>query len=95
MPGSLCRRDNIRRVIRFMKLFYDLNPKGARITIRRISQTSGCSRTNSRHWIDAAGFEIPIFEAGKDEYHNRKGPPAMTFSVLGDGKKAKYSIERG
>ena len=83
MPGSLQRKDSINRAIRFIKLFYDLKPKDTEITIRQICHKLQCSRTNARHWIDAAGLEeIPIMECGYDKYHDRKGSPGTTFGIL-------------
>jgi hypothetical protein len=41
-----------------------------------------CSRGNARHWIDAAGFEIPIAEIGVDEFHNKKGPAGKTYGIF-------------
>ena len=82
MPGSLCRRDSIRRMIRFIKLFYDLKPKNSHVTILQICEQLECTRTNARHWVDAFGDELPILETGVNKYHNKKGPPGITFGVL-------------
>jgi len=43
-----------------------------------------CTRTNARHWVDAFGDELPIFENGFNEYHNKKGPAGVTFGVVKD-----------
>jgi len=82
MPGSLCRRDNIRRVIRFLRLFYEFRPKNSEVTIRKVCEVLECTRTNARHWIDAAGAEIPIAEVGLNKNHDKKGPPGVTFGVM-------------
>ena len=82
MPGSLSRRDSIRRMIRFIKLFYKLEPKDAHVTILKMCETLECTRTNARHWVDAFGDELPIYETGRNKYHDKKGPPGVTFGVV-------------
>ena len=80
---NLQRRDSIVRMLKFIRLFYDLKPKNAAHTVRHIGQALQCSRTNARHWIDAAGYELPIAEVGTDEHHNGKGPAGITYGVIG------------
>ena len=82
MSGGVRRRDAIIRMIRFLKLFYDLRPKQVEITIEKIKNEMQCSRGNARHWIDAAGFELPICEIGIDRFHNKKGRPGKTYGIL-------------
>jgi hypothetical protein len=80
--GGVRRRDSIVRMIRFLKLFYELKPKGSRVTIQKIKNEMQCSRSNARHCIDAAGFEIPICELGHDEKHKKRGPPGIVYGIL-------------
>jgi len=80
--GGVRRRDSIVRMIRFLKLFYELKPKGSKVTIQKIKKEIQCSRSNARHWIDAAGFEIPITEMGFDENHKRRGPAGIVYGIL-------------
>ena len=82
MGGSIRRRDSICRMIRFLKLFYELKPKREKITIQKIKDEIQCSRTNARHWIDAAGFEIPIVEIGLDENHDKRGSAGIVYGIL-------------
>lgn len=82
MGGSIRRRDSICRMIRFLKLFYELKPKTAKVTIQKLKDEMQCSRGNARHWIDAAGFEIPIVEIGVDENHSKKGPAGIVYGIL-------------
>ena len=81
-PGCSRRRDNIVRAIRFIKMFYTLTPKKNVYTIKQIKKKLGCSRTNARHWRDAAGYELPIMEVGVDKHHCANGPAAITYGVL-------------
>lgn len=82
MTKNLPRRDSIVRLLRFIKLFYKLEPRKNVWTIRQIAREMECSLCNARHWIVAAGDEIPIYEPGKDLYHHRKGPAGTTYGVL-------------
>ena len=83
-PGCGSRKDNIIRAIRFIKIFYDLKPKNAEVTIQPIREKLQCSRTNARHWRDVAGEELPIVEVGTDEYRSNRarGPAAVLYGVL-------------
>jgi len=85
MPDSLSRRDSIRRMIRFIKLFYRLEPKDVHVTILKMCETLECTRTNTRYWVDAFGDELPIFENGTDRHHNKKGRAGTTFGVVQRG----------
>ena len=82
MPGGVQRRDSIIRMLRFIKLFYRLEPLGSELTITQIQRHMHCSRTNVKHCIDAAGFEIPITETGVDTNHTGRGPAGITYGVL-------------
>lgn len=84
MSGGVRRRDAIIRMIKFIKLFYDLKPKSTEVTIQKIRDTMQCSRGNARHWIDVAGFELPICEIGTDRFHDKKGPAGKTYGILHD-----------
>lgn len=76
------RRDMVIRVIKFIKLFYDLKPKKTNLTITQIKEALDCSRGNARHWIDVVGFELPITEIGEDDYHDKRGPAGKTYGML-------------
>ena len=80
--GGVRRRDSIVRMVRFLKLFYELKPKGSKVTIQEIKNEIQCSRTNARHWIDAVSFEMPICELGHDENHYKKGPAGIVYGIL-------------
>lgn len=82
MAGGVRRRDAIIRAIKFIKLFYELKPKKSEITIQQIRNEMQCSRGNARHWIDAAGFELPLAEIGVDNFHSKKGPPGKTYGIF-------------
>jgi len=80
------KRDMIIRAIKFLQLFYEFNPKRCEYTITDIRNAISCSRGNARHWIDMAGFVIPITEIGYDQNHQRKGPPGKTYGLLEGGE---------
>ena len=80
--GGVRRRDAIIRAIRFLKLFYELKPRGTTATIQKIRDVMQCSRGNARHWIDASSLEIPIAELGHDENHYKKGPAGIVYGIL-------------
>ena len=79
------RLDNIVRAIKFVKIFYKLEPKyNVEVTIKQIEEVLGCSNENARRWRDDAGYVLPIVERGNDYSRNgrRRGPPATLYGVL-------------
>ena len=79
------RLDNIVRAIKFVKIFYKLEPKyNVEVTIKQIEQVLGCSNENARRWRDDAGYVLPIAERGNDYERSdrRRGPPATLYGVL-------------
>ena len=83
-PGCGSRKDNIIRALKFIKIFYDLKPTGAEVTLDQIRERLDCSRTNARHWRDVAGEILPIAEVGDDKYRSdrERGPAAILYGVL-------------
>jgi len=79
------KRDMIIRALKFLQLFYELKPKRCEYTIADIRKTISCSRSNARHWVDMAGFVIPIVDIGYDKHHQKKGPPGKTYGLAEGG----------